>query len=405
MRHHQLLEVFTQDKVIKMRFKPKQLGQAYTLDDYNATLYLLQQDKWMENNVKLSNSYTVGSFGMYTFQDPHGLLLYHDEDFVITTNREKYDEIIFEILNPLIPSATYNIKFKYRLPTSVTTNYGTIETGGVNSCEIIGSESYNEKAEIDKEDTSNIITMSSNIHEGKYKCKLPSFMVPGTKIFSDIQIEVNIHPQPEIDPWNGKANEPDEILVYPDKVVNEDTVMYTWDTLHSLITNTPPNGKKHIYRIMGNGHDIYLLNEIQLENGQNIEIRGGTNDKTIIDGTNCGRAFYVSAGAKLTLDHVQIQNCINNAQKVNEGKITIGRNLGGAIHVAYNEKWGSKPSWGICNVLYCTFKECSASHGGAIYSAHARLYVQNSLFLRCHSHINHKGGGILYDTLEEVDNI
>lgn len=121
-----------------MRLKPKKVGDDFTVDDYNAIVYLLKQEEWIDANVPFSTEKHKGNFATYSFTDPYTLLSYSiNGDYVVSTNKQSHDtlyvymqdELIKNtkvINNKLIPTATYDFIFQYILPKETQTRIGII---------------------------------------------------------------------------------------------------------------------------------------------------------------------------------------------------------------------------------------------------------------------------------------
>ncbi len=387
-----------------MRFRPKRLGNTYSLDDYNATVYLLTFDEWSDKDIELSEIPTQGDFAKYHFDDPFGLLEYNMGSYWINGDIDDgVDYIRLFVEKPVVPEASYTVSFKYRAPEVLKTEDGYTVVAGYDIDDydndtLLKIEQQQQK-ELEKNKT---LSITGTFKGDVYHVHLPKTLRRGTMIEPTIDIKVDIHPQPEIDPWNGQANEPDEILVYPTQTEINGELIWTWSELEKMVKSTPRNGKRHIYRLVNNGKVIYPTSEIIIERNQNIEIRGGTNVKSILDGTYSGRIFNVRAGGRLTILNLQLQNC-KNIDKTNTSMFSTERGLGGAISVDYSKTFGDYLDWGCLKVSRCRFQDCQAYKGGAIFSYHARLIVKDSEFIRCRSRVDHGGGAIYYDNVREID--
>lgn len=383
-----------------MRLKPKQVGHSFSVDDYNAIVYLLgkgvdsavleemkeiygytkdelnelSENIWCDKNIKLSTEGTIGQFATYKLSDTNKVFQYTSNSYVIQPKTKREFRVI--ITNTLLDTANYDLLLKYH-STENNMNEDPNESTGNTS----------------------IVTISG-LHKGINTVKLPDTIKEGLFIEPNIDVHIHLNQTPEIDPWNGKANEPDEILVYPKLIERDGVQQYVWDDLQKLIAGTPKNGRKHIYRLVNNGKHCYLRNEIRIQPGQNIEIRGGTNVSTIIDGTYCSRIFYIHPNAKLTLHKIHLKNCDNTDGR--NPKLKDARYFGGAIYVAFSPNYGMSKAWGSCYCTNCFFTNCTARRGGAIYSSHGYLYVTNCFFTNCNG--REKGGAIYYSQEKEVLN-
>ena len=57
-----------------MKVNYKRIGDSFTLDEYNALVYLLKQDEWIEV-IKLSKNGYDGKYANYTLYDPKNALV------------------------------------------------------------------------------------------------------------------------------------------------------------------------------------------------------------------------------------------------------------------------------------------------------------------------------------------
>lgn len=400
-----------------MRLKPKKVGDDFTVDDYNAIVYLLKQEEWIDANVPFSTEKHKGNFATYSFTDPYTLLSYSiNGDYVVSTNKQSHDtlyvymqdELIKNtkvINNKLIPTATYDFIFQYILPKETQTRIGIITIIGNEVPDIVPPNSTKTQAINHLPDTINeklTLTHTETTNTNPRKLTLPKYIIPGTIIKKEFNIKLNLNPDPEIDFNNGKISEPDEIIVHMDIKTENGKNTYTYDSLQKMIEAVPRNGKEHIFRLVHDDKTAYLQKEIVIHKGQNIIIRGGTRHKTLLDGTVSSRLFRVEAGGKLTLENLRLENCTNLGGAHQNIEHEIG--YGGAIFVGYSKKFKEEGTWGVLNVRYCDFKNCIATNGGAIASYHARLYVSNCTFTHCHTQNDGKGGAIYYNNKKEVIN-
>ena len=400
-----------------MRFKPKQVGDDFTVDDYNAIMYLLKKEEWYDYNIPFSTKPHQGNFAKYSFNDPHYLLIFGiNGDYVVSTNKEKHnqievymdDELIknTKIINgKLVPYVTYDFIFEYILPKEVKTRIGTITVLGNEPPDIIPENKTQALSENKTRETINEESQLAYNHSSNKIPKiltLPSYIVPGTIIKKNFHVKLNLSPEPEIDFNNGRISSPEEILVHMDVTRVDGNYVYSYDTLKKLVEATPCNNKPHIFRLVHDDKTAYLKEEIVIRKGQNITIRGGTRHKTLLDGSYSGRLFRVEAGGKLTLENLRLENCSNTSAE--HGRVTYEEGVGGAIFVGYTKRFKRKGEWGVCNVRYCDFKNCRAAQGGAIASYHARLYVNNCTFTNCHTQVGDTSGGgaIYYNNKKEV---
>ena len=119
----------------------------------------------------------------------------------------------------------------------------------------------------------------------------------------------------------------------------------------------------------GNASDIILNGYYRVENG--ISISGGTSvhisspDGVILDCVNTTHVFDIESGSTLTLENVEITNCISSSIRSDSATV---------------------------NLLNCTFHENSGVYGGALFSEDSDVTIMDSIF----HHNNATQGGAVY---------
>jgi predicted outer membrane repeat protein len=114
-----------------------------------------------------------------------------------------------------------------------------------------------------------------------------------------------------------------------------------------------------------NEHDITI--------SRNVQIQGVSQHRSVIDGKNLGRIFYINPGINLKLSNLSII-------RGKPSKSSRSVDYGGAI---FNDN-------GNLNLESTTFNSNTAKNGGAI-SNHGRLTINNSIFTH---NVAEKGGAI-----------
>lgn len=363
-----------------MRLKPKRLGDEFTLDEYNACQYLLYKVSFSESiRLQGADAYT-GKFATYLL----------DESKNTSISIDKYDT--FEVLKDLTSSTQYiyitlsnlinqNIQYTatlyYQTPELVTVVGPTIDEYYINPQDAKDVKMVTQVASEDVRRDYQKITVQCT-REGN-TLKIPLYTeTNGTKagiyqentIFSRlIDFTLNLDNKPYIDINNGKANQIDEILL--DNVTE----------FQKIVPYTPTDNVKIIYRLDSN-YDYTLTKTFTIEENMNVEIRGGTNKKSKIIGTNSGRLFIIKPGGTLTLQNIHCYNATaNNTSYV--------RGCGGAILIEADDE-----GYGTLSATYSVFEKCTAELGGAIYSPRAKAELERCTFTNCS--VNGDGGAVFY---------
>ncbi|WP_455644812.1 hypothetical protein [Methanosphaera sp.] len=365
-----------------MRLKPKHLGDQLSLDEYNACQYLLYKQSFYETIVLNSETEYEGKLGTYLWdmtKSPEiGLSKYDSLELLsnlhTTEPEHSHNSLYVAITNPLNTHLEYYATLYYQTPSTIATDDST------ETYEEYASDAYDIKDETTvpdlnkKTEWKKITVKCTKLSTNSLKIPLYSeeyqeIYEKYTLISRTIDFEIVFDETPYIDRYNGKANQVDEILL--DNVTE----------LQKIIKYTPANGEKVIYRLDSNV-DYNITQTITIKTGQNIEIRGGTNKKAVIDGSNVGRIFKVQAGASLTLYQLRLQGANANNTTDNTGK-------GAGILLESTDT-----SFGVVSCTNCYFTNLTAKYGAGIYSTHAGLFIMDSSFENCTS--SEQGGAIYY---------
>ena len=129
-----------------------------------------------------------------------------------------------------------------------------------------------------------------------------------------------------------------------------------------------------------------MKNTLIIKNGQNIEIRGGTNKNAVIDGSIVKRSLIIKPGGQLSLKNLTLQN--NSCNKTG----VYDKGKGGAILVESQTQNGTT-TFGVLECDNCIFQDNTAGTGGAIYSYHSGIYINNCEFI---NNTANNGGAIYY---------
>ncbi len=136
-------------------------------------------------------------------------------------------------------------------------------------------------------------------------------------------------------------------------------------TIKNAVSTVDTDGIVKLAEGTYNEHDITI--------SRNVQIQGITQHKSVIDGKNLGRIFYINPGVSLKLSNLSIIRC-------KPSKENRAVDYGGAI---FNDN-------GNLNLQSTTFNVNTAKNGGAV-SNQGRLTINNSIFT---NNVADKGGAI-----------
>lgn len=368
-----------------MMLKPKKIGDDLTLDEYNACQYLLyNMSCW--NDTLILNTYSpyYGKYGAYLFQEQianNGLTIVNEKQGTYRIHQTLTESTCIQKINVLQMNANLTklhiqptVKIFYKEPQklkdgdSTTQNYDPTDSKDVNiwgDGEAKETPSFKEFTAVDIP-----ATFENNVISFPLKDKKGNILPVNTIFSKRIYINYKFDKEPYIDFRNGKANSNDEILVDNQK------------DLINLVKNAPNTGELTVIRLDSNIDSpkpdyatasstlgTYFINQIIfIENGQNVEIRGGTVNPARINASISKKCFVVKKGGRLTLNNIACEYGDASKSYYDKGR-------GGAIIVeGYDEEFG------ILKCENCIFEHNFAYYGGAIFSYHAGLHINNCLF-------------------------
>lgn len=363
-----------------MRLKPKRLSDEFTLDEYNACQYLLYKVTFSESiRLQGADAYT-GKFATYLLNESKNTSVSIDkyDTFEVLKDLTSSTQYIYITLNNLINSnLQYTATLYYQTPELVTVVDPTSEEYYINPQDAKDVKMVTQVASEDVRRDYQKITVPCT-REGN-TLKIPLYTEEdGTKtgiykentIFSRlIDFTLNLDDKPYIDINNGKANQIDEILL--DNVTE----------FQKIVPYTPQDNVKIIYRLDSN-YDYKLTKTFTIQENMNVEIRGGTNKKSKIIGTNTGRLFIIKPGGTLTLQNIHCYDATANSTSYVKG-------CGGAILIEANEE-----KYGTLTCNDSVFEKCTAELGGAIYSPNAKVTLERCTFQNCS--VTEDGGAVFY---------
>lgn len=378
-----------------LRLKAKNIGNEVSLDEYNAYQYLLyHMDCWNERIFLDMVEEYVGDYASYLLKSSSFLINDDNETYKISSDLSSSSKLVIqlsdvhELFDTFHMSYTCTLFYKGNLVVD-DEKYQPKDYVETKDFSVDESHPLPEYEKDFKKVTIPCILNGSNLEVSLFdKDENKALFEKNTIIFRWVHFNINLSETPYIDLKNGRANEPYEILV--------DNVKQ----LQNIIDNAPDDGTLTIIRLDSN--QTYNIPEtLEISKGQNIEIRGGTGryisslsnnrigyGRAILDGTFCRRTFRVKYGATLKLDRLILRN--NNS--VAYGVHDKGR--GGAILVEAIRRENGVNKFGILKCDNCTFTNNKAIFGGAIFSYHAGIFLENCDFIDNYS--THNGGAVYY---------
>ena len=375
-----------------MRLKPKRIGNECTLDEYNAYQYLLYYMKCWKETIFL-NTYTSyeGIYASYLLEEPEFMIPNREDTFYIQqgklTQNSSIKIKVTEIEKELLQLHTYvEVTLYIKTPPEPLNIDGTIFELSVEDYHELKQWSLDESHPIPDLRDYSTITLEADYDSKNQVISIPLVdeennpLIPEKSLINRIvSVQFFFNKKPYIDVANGKANDPDEILID-----NE-------EKLRKLIQYAPEDNTQVIFRLDSTIPKYYLLETITVKKGQNIVLRGGTNQNAIIDGSIAKRSFIVQPGGYLSLKNI---TCTNNNSKING---LYKKGYGGAILVEHSQILNDQ-TFGVCEIDSCTFSNNVAESGGAIYSQSAGVYIDNCIF----SENNSSNGGAIYYFSKDV---
>ena len=374
-----------------MRLKAKYIGDDMTLDEYNAYQYLLyHMDCWEETiHLDMEENY-VGEYSRYMLDQSPFLLNDKHDTYKVRTDLDSSSKlrIFLEDISRLFDK--HHMEFScvlYYKPNKAIddkiyepTDYEDIDQYNQNkSQETPDPEKEYQKITIPciLDDTIIEIPLWDNVNN-------KPLLEKNTLIYRWLKLKIDLSKTPYIDIKNGKATEPYEILI--------DSL----EELIKLIKRAPRDGTLTVVRL-DSTITYNVPKPLIIEDGQNIEIRGGTagyitstgfkGGRAVLNGRYCKRTFIVKPGGMLKLDHLTLVN--NNSIGYN----VYDRGRGGAVLVESIRKDNGEPKFGILKCEYCSFQNNKAVSGGAIFSYHAGVFLDTCDFINNSSTNN---GGAVY---------
>lgn len=402
-----------------MNLEPKHLGDELTLDEYNACQYLLySMDCWNEN-VILDTYSAYGrngetKYAMYKLVDSNKILTTEKGETYrinakLTDSNNNLSIYMYDIngnfdkLN-IVPF----LKIYYQAPKEYqdgnnqswkpdVTDDLEIDLWGSDEAKASEQlEAATTHTDLEKQYSHFFVSGVFDKKTRKINFKLPTDLPQDSIINKRIVINFKFNNEPYVDFRNGIANTSEEIWV--------DTV----EDLERLVSAVPKKEEPTVFRLDSNVElfkpknsrytekiGTYILSSpLIIKKGQNIIIRGGTNNRSRINGSKSKRCFIVKPGGKLTLSNIICEYGYANISDYDMGR-------GGAILVE-----GNYSDFGTLECNHCAFVHNRANHGGAIFCYHTGLFLTNCAFDSNEALFN--GGAVYYhaqDVTIQVSNV
>lgn len=423
-----------------MKLNYKKIGDTLSLDEYNALVYILEQQEWKETiTLDLDEPYT-GNYGTYTLYDLNHVLtedrngftiLKPDEPFYINIESNfscKY-KIYFDVTSTLSQTETISegllkgkgVQTTYEandikeyVPDSVSDINRTINSDMSDVDKLIPSANVIVDPNVEETVNSDILTQSLPISKGvvkdtafkgsrtQIKVTLSDFNYFKNDFLSDTATIYLDYTQPQLNLSHGRYENTNEILCE------------TFDELKTVIDTMPENSTVNIH-LLGKTYvctdELYIKNKTVHIIGGNLkendfevtgeldytnDIRGGTLLKnaipyTQLDAKNVCRHMYIESGSTVTVENIIFKN--GNAYGDNSRQHLHHR--GGSIYVGSDwELYGGdythlKTSF---KATHCYFNGNTAEFGGAIFNHNSRveldtcwLYQNRSVYEKYHN--------------------
>ena len=344
-----------------MKLHFKNVGDTFTLDEYNAICYLLSKREYTED-IQLEEKDMTGEYGSYTLIDNNNCIMEKHGGFVVLS---EYKTFTFKI-KPLLENAVYSLVFTVKREGEVKDTVNNITTK-TSPDELYDNPQDSLKSTVTKftkEVTvdSNQITItphSIGIYRGDY---------------IDKTVKVSIkYSEPIINWEDGGANTDDQIICN------------NFEELQQVI-ETAPEGSDVSIRLKG-AEEYFFTEELYIGKNKSVTIEGGnyTNDShTKLNGMNKYRLFTIAGGSSLTVINCSMYN--GNGSRINKASDMHQR--GGAVYMGgHYENLESVYQLITSTATFenCKFFNCHANRGGAIYNNMGRLVCNNCYFSDCYA--------------------
>lgn len=254
----------------------KDIGDSFTMDEYNAIVYLLRKTANVSERVVLTQNSYVGEYGVYTLITPK------EDDFIVRNN----SFVVQDPTKNFILSIDNSFSGIYQLKIYITT--------------------LNDSGEqVDDEDVTVEVSTRTKVYYGiNLEGNRQEIIIPlsdfkiGDLISFDAEINID-YSQPVIDKLSGPVN--DDL---------DQNLIETTDALISAVANAPVNEETTLYLKPGVTFDLSNVNMMTIKN-KSIVIQSG-NIPCTFDAGKKHRHFLVKNDGKLTLKNLILINGYDN---------------------------------------------------------------------------------------------
>lgn len=344
-----------------MKLHFKNVGDSFTLDEYNAICYLLSKREYTED-IPLEEKEFTGEFGKYTLFDDNNCLMEKHDGFIVLS---AYKNFSFKI-KPLLDNAVYTLIFTVKRENKLDDKENNI----------ISTTSPQEiyDTELDKL-KDNTITFTKEVTVRSNQITVTPYNIgifEGDFIDKTVKVSIK-YSEPIINWEDGGANTEEQIICT------------NFEELKQVIS-TAPEGSDINIRLKG-AEEYFFTSEIYINKKKTVNIEGGnyTNDShTKLNGMNKYRLFTVAGGSTLNVRNCSFYN--GNGSAIN--RVTDKHQRGGAVYMGgYYENLESMYKFIPSTATFenCKFFNCHSNRGGAIYNNMGKLVCNNCIFSDCYA--------------------
>ena len=342
-----------------MKVPFKKVGDNFSQEEYNAICYLLQKQNYQENII-LDFKAWHGTYGAYVLQDPFECFIRTHDGYTIN----QYDKHISLVFDTQCVSADVYVTFNVLKQRKVKVD--GIDVILYPDDMLDDENNYDKDMDLEWEE----IRVKAKPFNDKFVIDLyPSQMGLNDGDF------VSFVALCELDYGKPLINVKDGLGAEGAIICN------SFVELRNAIV-TSDVGSTVIVKLKGD-RTYTFTEELTVDGNKTVIIYGGnTNHNAVLDGQDQYRLFSVKNNSTLELHNLTLYR--GNGSKVN--KTSDLHKTAGAIYMISQygntgEEWILEAPTVICDE--CTFKDCHANMGGAIYNLRGKLICTDCTFDNC----------------------